>query len=136
MLLVNYLKHNKEKNLNLIRLKVKQKIFYYQLLKIVERLLSKGIEKQMKHWNSNLANKEECFNLFSLISIEESWMLGLTSLEVYNFIFDITQENNKLELYIFPDSKIGGISYEAVRDDIEKTWKLQILQLPTYKKKY
>ena len=52
--------------------------------------------------------------------IRGSWMMGLTDLEVYNSIFDITEENNKFELYKFPDDKIGGTSYTKVRDDIEK----------------
>ena len=32
-------------------------------------------------------------------SIEGSWMIGLMSLEVYNSIFNISQENEKFELY-------------------------------------
>ena len=44
-------------------------------------------------------------------------MLGLTSSEVYNSVFNITEENNKL--YKFLDSKSGGVSYEKVRDEIE-----------------
>ena len=47
-------------------------------------------------------------------------MIGLTDLEVYNSIFNITEENNKFELYKFPDDKIGGISYTKVRDEIER----------------
>ena len=46
--------------------------------------------------------------------------IGLTNLEVYNSIFNITEENNKFELYKFPYSKSGGFSYERVRDKIEK----------------
>ena len=47
-------------------------------------------------------------------------MIGLTDLEVYNSIFNITEENNKLQLYKFPDEKSGGVSYIKVRDEIEK----------------
>ena len=47
-------------------------------------------------------------------------MIGLTSLEVYNYTFNITDENKKFELYKIPDSKSGGISYEKVRDEIER----------------
>ena len=41
-------------------------------------------------------------------------------LEVYNSIFNITEENNKFELYNFLDEKSGGVSYEKVRDEIER----------------
>ena len=47
-------------------------------------------------------------------------MIGLTDLEVHFSISNITEQNNKFELYKFPDSKIGGISYTKVRDKDEK----------------
>ena len=47
-------------------------------------------------------------------------MIGLTSLEVYISVFDITEDYNKFELYIFPEAKSGGISYEKVGDEIER----------------
>ena len=47
-------------------------------------------------------------------------MIGLTDLEVYISIFNITNENIKLELYKFLDSKVAGISYEKVRNQIER----------------
>ena len=47
-------------------------------------------------------------------------MIGLTDLELYNSIFNITEENNKFELYKFPDDKAGGVTYEKVRDEIER----------------
>ena len=47
-------------------------------------------------------------------------MIGLTDLEVYISIFNITEQNNKLQLYKFPDEKAGGVSYEKVRDEIER----------------
>ena len=39
-------------------------------------------------------------------------MISLVDLELYNSIFNITEENNKLRLYIFPDEKAGGVTYE------------------------
>ena len=47
-------------------------------------------------------------------------MIRLTSLEVYNSVFNITKAKNKFEIYKFPDGKSGGVSYEKVRDEIEK----------------
>ena len=54
------------------------------------------------------------------IEINGDWMLGLRDLEVYNSIFNITEENNKLEHYKFPDEKTSGVSYEKIRAEIEK----------------
>ena len=47
-------------------------------------------------------------------------MIGLTDLEIYISIFNITEENNEFEFYKFPDEKRGGVTYEKVRDEIEK----------------
>ena len=47
-------------------------------------------------------------------------MIRLTSLEIYNSIFNFTEKYNKLELYYFLDEKSGGVSYEKVRDEIER----------------
>ena len=40
--------------------------------------------------------------------------------EVYNSVFNITEEINKFELYKFFNEKEGGVSYENVSDEIEK----------------
>ena len=47
-------------------------------------------------------------------------MTGLTNLDVYNSIFLITEENNKLQLFKFPDEISSVITYEKVRDEIER----------------
>ena len=47
-------------------------------------------------------------------------MIGLTDLEVYDSTFNLTEENNKFDLYKFPDEKSGGLTYEKVRGEIER----------------
>ena len=44
----------------------------------------------------------------------------INNLEVYNSIFNVTEEKNKFEFYIYLDEKAGVISYEKVRDEIER----------------
>ena len=60
----------------------------------------------------------EVFHFKTPIQIKGDWMIGLIDLEVYNSIFNITEENNKLQLYKFPEA--GDVAYERVRDEIEK----------------
>ena len=67
-----------------------------------------------------MTKPRETFHFKPPIQIKGDWMIGLTDLEVYNSIFNITEENNKFDLYKFPDEKSGGITYEKVRDEIEK----------------
>ena len=46
-----------------------------------------------------LNKQREALHFKTPISSERSWILGLTSLVVYNSIFNLTEKNNKLELY-------------------------------------
>ena len=67
-----------------------------------------------------MSKPKETFHFKPPISIEGSSMIGVTDLEVYNSFFNITEENNKFKLYKFPHEKSGGITYEKVRDEIER----------------
>ena len=63
---------------------------------------------------------KETFHFKPPTQIIGNWMIGLTDLEVYNSLFDITEQNIKLQLYKFPNEKSGGISYTNSRDDIAR----------------
>ena len=67
-----------------------------------------------------MTRRGETFHFNPPFHFKENWMLGLTSLEVYNSIFNITEENNNFKLYKFPVEKSGGLSYEKVGDEIER----------------
>ena len=60
------------------------------------------------------------FHFTPPVQIKGDWMIGLTDLEVHNSIFNISEQNNKLQLYRFPDEKTAGVSYKKVRDENEK----------------
>ena len=63
-----------------------------------------------------LTKPRKTFHFSPPISVEECWMLGITSLGVFNSISNITEENSNFQVYRFRDSKIGGIAFEKVRD--------------------
>ena len=67
-----------------------------------------------------MTKPRETFHFKPPIQVKGNWTIGLTDLEVYNSKFNITEENNKFKLYKFPDEKSGGVTYEKVRDEIEK----------------
>ena len=56
------------------------------------------------------------------ITIEKSWMIGLTSLEVYNSISNITEHNNKFE--IFTDVFIE-FSVMEIKDELEEIFDIE-----------
>ena len=66
--------------------------------------------------------QSETFHLNPPIHSKGDWMLGLTDLEVYNSVFNITKENNKFELYT---DKFDEFSFEEIKDEVE-----EILDVP------
>ena len=63
-----------------------------------------------------MVKSKEIFQFNPPIQIIGDWILGLVSLEVYNSIFKITEENNKFELYtgyIYDE-----ISYSQFKDKV------------------
>ena len=60
---------------------------------------------------------KEIFHFTPPMEIKEDWMIGLTDLEVYNSIFNITEENNKFEIYRNMSNKFGFLE---LKDEIEE----------------
>ena len=108
-------------NLKMITFKTQTEDLLLSVTKNCETLIEKTHRKAEETLEFKMNKSRETFHFKPQISIEGSWMIGLTDLEVYNSIFNITEEKNKFELYKFPDEKkIGGVTYEKVRDEIEK----------------
>ena len=62
----------------------------------------------------------ETFHFNPPIQVEVDWILGSIDWEVYISFFNITEKFKKFKLYKFPDEKAGGISFEKLRDEIER----------------
>ena len=107
-------------NLNMIRPKNETEDLLLSITKNCETLIDQTHRKAEETLEFKMVKPRETFHFHPPIQIQGSWMLGLVDLEVYNSIFNITEENNKFELYKFPDEKSGGISYTKVRDEIER----------------
>ena len=89
------------------------------ITKNCETLIEQTHRKAEETLEFKMVKSRETFHFKPPIQINGNWMIGLTDLEVYNSFFNIKQ-NNKFELYKFPDEKSGGVSYEKVRDEIER----------------
>ena len=77
----------------------------------------------------------DTFSYTSPISIERSWRIGLTNLQVYTSDFKITEGANNFKTYTFPDAKKEGTSFERLRNQVEKDSGFQILHTSMYKMK-
>ena len=89
------------------------------ITKNCETLIDQTQRKAEETLEFKAIKPREMFHFKPPIQTKRDWMILLTDPEVYNSISNVTEENNKFELYKFPDEKAGGFSYTKVRDEIE-----------------
>ena len=107
-------------NLNMIRPKNETEDLLLSITKNCQTLIEQTHRKAEETLEFKMIKLGEIFHFKPPVQIKGDWMIGLTDLEVYNSIFNITEENNKLQIYKYPEDKSGGVTYEKVRDEIEK----------------
>ena len=83
----------------MVRPKNKTEDLLLSITKNCETLIEQTHRKAEKTVEFKLTKPKETFHFKSPISLEVSWMIGLTYLEVYNILFNITKPNIKFELY-------------------------------------
>ena len=86
-------------NLNMIRPKNETEDLLLSMTKNCETLIEQTHRKAEETLEFKMNKSRETFHFKPSFQIKENWMLGLVNLEVYNSIFNITEENNKFEIY-------------------------------------
>ena len=104
----------------MIQPKNKTEDLLLSITKNCQTLIKQTHRKTEETFEFKMIRSQQTFHFNPPIQIKGDWMIGLVDSEVYNSIFNITEENNKFKLYKFPDEKAGGFSYTKVRDDIER----------------
>ena len=104
----------------MIRPKTRTEELLLSITKNCETLIEQTHRKAEETLEFKMIKPRKTFRFKPTIQVKGDWMIGLTDLEVYNSIFNITEEKNKFDLYKFPDEKAGGISLIKVRDEIDK----------------
>ena len=107
-------------SLNMIRPKNETEYFLLSITTNCETLIKQTHRKAEDTLEFKMIKLKATFHFNPPIQAKGDWMIGLVDLEVYNSIFNITEENNKFKLYKFPYQKAAGVSYKKVRDEIEK----------------
>ena len=107
-------------NLNMIRPKNETEDLLLSITKNCETLIKQTHRKAEETLEFKVIRSKQTFHFKPPIPIQGSWMIGLTDLDAYNSIFNITEHNNKIQLYRFLAEEAGGVSYEKVRDEVEK----------------
>ena len=86
-------------NLNMIRPKNETEDLSLSITKNCERLIEQTHRKAEKTLQFKMNKSKETFHFKPPIQVKGDWVIGLINLDVYNSIFNITEENNKFEIY-------------------------------------
>ena len=109
-------------NLNMIQPKHETENFLLSITKNCETLVEQTHRKPEETLEFKMLKSREIFHFNPPIHTKGDWMLGLIDLEVYNSIFNITEENNKFELYT---DTFDEFSFEELKDEVG-----EILDIP------
>ena len=104
-------------NLNMIHPKKETENLLLSITKNCEKLVEQTHRKAEETLEFKMLKRRETFHFKPPIHAKGDWMLGLIDLEIYNSIFNITEENNKFELYI---DNFDEFSYSELEDEIEE----------------
>ena len=104
-------------NLNMIRPKNQTEDLSLSITKNFQTLIKQTHRKAEETLEFKMIKPRDIFHFKPPIKIQGDWMIGLTNLEVYNSIFNITEENNKFELYRDVIAKFGFLE---LKDELEE----------------
>ena len=105
-------------NLNMIRPKNETEDLLLSITKNCETLIEQTHRKAEETLEFKMNKSRETFQFSQPIQIQGDWMIGLTDLEVYNSIFNITEENNKFEIYRDTPTKFYFLDLKEVIEEI------------------
>ena len=104
-------------NLNMIRPKNETEDSLLSITKKCETLIEQTHRKAEETLKFKMIKPRETFHFKPPIHVKGDWMIGLTDLEVYNSIFNITEKSNKFELYRNSSNKFGFLE---LKDELEE----------------
>ena len=101
----------------MIRPKNETEDLLLSITKNCQTLIEQTHRKAEETLEFKMIKPRETFHFKPPIQVEGDWMIGLVDLEVYNSIFNITEENNKFEIYRDTSAKFGFLE---LKDELEE----------------
>ena len=101
----------------MIRPKNETEDLLLSITKNCETLIEQTHRKAEETLEFKMIEPKEAFHFKPPIQVKGDWMIGLTDLEVYNSIFNITEENNKFDIYRDSSNKFGFLE---LKDELEE----------------
>ena len=104
-------------NLNMIQPKNETEDLLLSITKNCQTLIEQTHRKPEETLEFKMIKPKETFHFKPPIQVKGDWMLGLVNLEVYISIYNITEKNNKFELYRDMSAKFGFLE---LKDELEE----------------
>ena len=104
-------------NLNMIRPKNETEDLLLSITKNCETLIEQTHRKAEETLEFKMNKSRKTYHFKPSIQIKENWVLELVNLEVYKSIFNITEENNKFEIYRDTPTKFKFLD---LKDELEE----------------
>ena len=118
-------------NLNIIKPKNKTQELLLSITRKCETLIEQ-YDRKTETLEFKTTKAKEIFHFKPPFRIQGDWMIGLTSLEVYKSVFNITEGNNKFELYAGP--LYTELSYTTLKDKVAEVLGLSDLSPEDFEK--
>ena len=104
-------------NLNMITPKNEIEALLLSITKNYETLIEQTHRKTEETLEFKLNRSKKTFQFNPPIQVNGNWEIGLINLEIYNSIFNITEENNKFEIYRDTSRKFG---FKELKEELEE----------------
>ena len=101
----------------MIRPKNETEDLILSITKNCETLIDQTHRKAEETLEFKMTKPKETFHFKPPIQIKRDCMIGLTILEVYNSVYNMTEENKKFELYRDSSNKFGFLE---LQDELEE----------------
>ena len=108
-------------NINMIQPKNETEDLLLSITKNCEMLIEQTHRKAEETLEFKMNKSRKTFHFTSSLQIQGPWMLGLVDREAYNSIFNITERNNKFEIYRDSSNKFGFLEF---KDELEEILKI------------
>ena len=105
-------------NLNMVRPKNDTEDLLLSITKNCGTLIKQTHGKAEETLEFKMIKPREIFQFKPPIQIQGDWMIGLTNLEVFNSIFNITEKKNKFENYRDISNKFGFLELKDKLEEI------------------
>ena len=78
----------------------KKESLLLNIAKYNQEIVENTYSKPQETLEFNMTKLKESFSFDVPLELPKKWEMGVTSLEVYNTVYNITEKNNKLEIFL------------------------------------